>query len=41
MIAAAGLRRFRAGMVGGWDMNADSGLPIMETSGGPEGPPLR
>ena len=28
MIAAAGLRRFRAGVVAGWDLNADSSLAI-------------
>jgi len=28
MIAAAGLRRFRAGLVGKWDVNADAGLAI-------------
>jgi N6-L-threonylcarbamoyladenine synthase len=28
MIAAAGLRRFRSGVVGGWDFNADASLPL-------------
>jgi N6-L-threonylcarbamoyladenine synthase len=28
MIAAAGLRRFRAGVVGTWGMNADAALPL-------------
>jgi N6-L-threonylcarbamoyladenine synthase len=28
MIAAAGLRRFRAGMQSGWDLNADAGLKL-------------
>jgi N6-L-threonylcarbamoyladenine synthase len=28
MIAAAGLRRFRAGVVGTWDMNAEAALPL-------------
>ena len=28
MIAAAGLRRFHAGVRAGWDLNADSSLPI-------------
>ena len=28
MIAAAGLRKLRAGVIAGWDVNADAGLPI-------------
>jgi N6-L-threonylcarbamoyladenine synthase len=28
MIAAAGLRRLKAGIVGGWDINADASLPL-------------
>jgi N6-L-threonylcarbamoyladenine synthase len=28
MIAAAGLRRFRAGVVAGWDLNADAALTL-------------
>ena len=28
MIAAAGLRRFRAGALAGWDVNADASLPL-------------
>ncbi len=28
MIGAAGLRRYRAGVVGGWDFNADPSLPL-------------
>ena len=28
MIAAAGLRKFRAGQVGSWDVNADASLPL-------------
>jgi N6-L-threonylcarbamoyladenine synthase len=28
MIAAAGLRRFRAGTIGAWDFNADASLPL-------------
>jgi N6-L-threonylcarbamoyladenine synthase len=28
MIAAAGLRRFRAGVTAGWDLNADPSLPL-------------
>lgn len=28
MIAAAGLRRFRAGVTAGWDLNADAALKL-------------
>jgi N6-L-threonylcarbamoyladenine synthase len=28
MIAAAGLRRYRAGVVAGFDLNADPSLPL-------------
>jgi N6-L-threonylcarbamoyladenine synthase len=28
MIAAAGLRRYRAGVTGGWDLNAEASLAL-------------
>jgi len=31
MIAAAGLRRFRAGVTAGWDLNADAALTLVSS----------
>jgi len=39
MIAAAGLRRYRAGVVAAFDLNADPSLPLASASRGRgEGP---
>jgi tRNA A37 threonylcarbamoyltransferase TsaD len=41
MIAAAGLRAFRAGRRGAWDVNADASLPLTDVGaawGGSEDP---
>ena len=36
MIAAAGLRRYAAGVTGGWDLNADASLPLESRTLNPE-----